>query len=708
MSSVLQLQTADLPAWAPPSREVDEWMRLPVRYRERVTADMESFRLIDMGRSSGLAINDAAAAAALRRGPGRGNAPKSIADRYRLWSQKDRDWRVLVPGWRNPSADPLPAAFVRYWQQLVVRHQRSDGTRAAYRTLLQTWVSGGEIPGYGTWRDWWKLEKHWMPTPSRITTAPADLPKGWSYANLWRRMPKQSVVVSARQGEFAAHSFQTGLIRDRSALRPMELIVLDDFWVDKTIVFPDPATGRLVTGRAIGCLALDVATGLRLGWLLRPRTSDAMGLRREEVRELLVNIFASLGLPPYPVTVLVENASAAISPDDELAIRQCLGDQVEIRRTGMLRGSPLEGEWGSGSGQPWAKGWIEANIRLIHTNACALPGETGPNSRTSKPAEHDAMVAYTQRIIKAAGVNPVVLDRLRLPLLTYDQAREAYDAILVAADERHDHRMQGFEQVLTARDLSTGEWVKQEDMTPDMQLGDITVQMESPRERWMRLCRGVQFSEVPEYRLLPLLQRHRRLTLNGNAIRFDDAGAGGRLVFWSEAEAPLLRQHAGREVLAWYSDKADWVHLTDAATQAYLGSVSRQRSVGILNESELGRAAGAIHRDRLREREETRDLLEPKNERIREIMDANEAVLPALAAPRKGRLPGDTSLPGAPAAQALTEGEAQRRAQATAAKALRERRLSGASDRLASLADAEDTEPAAPAPRPERDLSRLI
>lgn len=613
----------------------ETWLRMTEADRNWVRVHM----LIFVALAAADSINrEAGRQAQIYRGE-RGFSKKAIMDKFRRFRQNGGDWRSVVPRWKNKNG-ALPMEFIIFFTSLVGDSKREDGARGAYRRLLHDYYAAGRpIPGYsGDWRAIWLKDHPKVPVPEACSLNPGDLPGGWSYGNLMRHLPSEARRALMRRGIAAAHRHQRHLVRDRSQLRPFELIALDDFWLD--IQCWHPGNGKPQIVRPIGVLALDVATGIDLAFGLKPRLmrkdGTREGIQRAEVRELLVSLFETRGLPPYPVTLLVENAAAAISPADEEALKTMFGDRVRVDRTGVFNDVLLKNGFRERGGKPWEKGWVESFFRLLHISIAHLPGQTG-SRYDNAPGDQDDAVRYTRKLLTRSGLTESDIEALRLPVLKFDQAQDAVWKALKMLQNRTDHRLQGFDSVIEWR-TADGDPYRPEkalyllDARSREEVTDIVKRPESPIERFRRLMVDVKMSPLPRGMLWPLYAAHRRVTITGKGLRFQDLAVSREpLEFWDEPCA-VLEENVGRKLLAWYKPhEPDCVHLTtledDPSKRRYLGTVPRWKSVNIRDRSALGKAAAKVATARNRDIAAVRGFLSDADARLKRDREHNEMIV---------------------------------------------------------------------------------
>ena len=596
---------------------------------------------------------------------------------YYAWRNSKRDWRVLVRRYAGSTA--LPVEFVEEVRRRAEQNKR--GTRQALLTMKDEWKAGASIPGYGTWREHYLIEY-----PERAVPAQWPMgffPKGWSQSNLYTKQSSKAERMLARRGVAAAKRYLPHVIRDTSDLRFLELIAIDDFEIDVLVLARHPITGKYEITTCTGLLAIDVATRTIVGFGLKPRFKGEEGQRiaitRGDVQGLLHSVFTEHGLPVgYGVTILAENAAAAISGDFELALETLLG--VQVARTGLLHDKTLRNGFVQGGGKPWEKGWIESTFNLMHNMAGALAGQKGASYQL-KPADLEAKILFAEKLIAIEGLAPEVIAQLRVPFLPFEQALEGYTRIFRAMERRTAHKMEGFGEIVQYQLPDGSDTVSAEALVTldrDQVLACTPVpRKESPLERKARVTAGVQFSKIPDGLLALLLLTPKKVTLRNHAIAF---AHGAKSYTFSNADSPVLALPEGTELLGYFDGtNSSTLHCTHLDGR-YVGPVKRRGAVSIRDREAIAAECGEVSRiitkhvlNPVRARHETENAQlaadDAHNLKLLRAAGIAEADIPArLLPPAKQAAPAhnapasadtNTATP-APAAKSLTQKLARR------------------------------------------------
>ncbi len=434
-----------------------------------------------------------------------------------------------------------------------------------------------------------------------------------------------------RTGRKAAYAHQMPLLRDRSKLKPFQYVAIDDFWIDQQIIFMGASKPQVC--RAIGLLALDVATGRDLAFFLKPRLTREDGTRegicRDEVRKLLLILFELHGVPAdYPVTLIVEKATVAVSPALEEALRQATGGHVKIARTGIVDDALLPHGFKERGGKPQEKGWVESFFRLVHTTAGHLPGQTGSRYE-NLPGDTAMTVHYVKQLIKRAGVDPDLLARLDWPLLKFEEAQAAYRELLRLLSHRTDHRLQGFEKFTRWRYGPGEDWRPIEELkrlpAAVAHSAQIMEERESPSARFDRLLSQVRMVKLPPEALLSLYDYPRPARIRSGRIIIEDRNLSiDPITFWEE-KSEVLEKYSGESFDAHLARDLSAVHLTKSGR--YIGSVERYTAPSLDDPAALGRLSGQVHRQRERDVSTVRRDLAHHDERLQSMREHNEEVL---------------------------------------------------------------------------------
>ncbi|MBC8010047.1 MAG: hypothetical protein H7067_08120 [Burkholderiales bacterium] len=392
----------------------------------------------------------------------KGMSAVRIRAKYKLYVESGGDWRSLIKGYKSPGGQP--PAFVEFMRGLIEQSPRGVAAACAY-LREELWPSGVSIPGYGTWVEWFTGTWPDQPVPTRF---PRVYPSGWSPEQLARHQPSRAARAMMQQGIAEAHNYLPKLKRDTSALRPMEIIVIDDFELDHRSTFAGDPERNLPAQIAPvgGLLAKCVGTRKNLAWLLGPRVLRDVrqpdgsikqvrcNIRTPDVQALLYAVFRDHGLPDYDVTILCETKSATILPALEQFLLIAFGGRVRVQRTSLIEHKTLANGFVEGGGTPWEKGWIESDFNWNWNQlALRLEGWKGSNQRLNGPANDAAKEIHVLRFIgadaagKKLNLPPEVIEMLKLPFPSFATMEAAFAQVMAAGERRTRHRFNGFDKV---------------------------------------------------------------------------------------------------------------------------------------------------------------------------------------------------------------------------------------------------------------------
>lgn len=590
------LVEAKLVRFSLPLEDTVEFASISERRRMEVTVILRLLERVHAlrGERSSLQVACATVAAASKHLM-RGCSAQSLRRKYETYLGSGCDWRSLVAAYKGPAS--TPAEFNEYVKKLAEDNHRSMS--AAFALLIQQWREGMPIPGYGTWVEYFIREYPAQPLPK---TCPRSLvPSGWSQRTLYRKAPCKGARMLFQRGIAAAKQFFPSVIRDTSTLRPMEYIAIDDFELDCLCVFAGDDQHKPQIGRVAGLLAIDVATRRKLHWGIGQRLERTeeqpdgtiktvrTGIARIDVQLFLHCLFERYGLPEYTVTIVCENAAAAISPELELAFTTLFEGRIRIERTGLIHDRTLTNGFIQGGGRPWEKGWIESTFNGLWNVMGAMPGYKGNNQRLTGPADLDAKIAYTKALIghgeNKLNLPPEKIELLRLPFPSIQAVEQAFAWACAVHDSRTIHKIQGFDRV-TEFELGNGgdpvPLLALSTLTPEQQVAVKPVErMESPFERWGRLAASVSFRPIPPAALAILLLAPKKVTFRNHAFSFQHGKSGFSYIDRSGLLADQLTE--GVEYLAFFNPKNPaQLHVT-TLQGALVGTLDR-----------LGGARGAI------------------------------------------------------------------------------------------------------------------
>ena len=653
----------------------EELLSLKLEIRNLVLDRLEAMREIILSESP----NKACMAIAYRKEAesAKGWSYKRL---YALYSEfsKSGDWRVLRPNWRG-NKEGLPPAFVEWFRELLLRGSRKTPCHAARRQLINLFRKGEPIPGYGTKYEW--ARNTGRPVPG-LMGGDRELPDGWSLGNLQRIKPRSKYLLDgARQGVFAAHSSAPAMVlRDKSQLRFMEWIAFDDVRIDKICTIAEKGLKRQF-GYPLAVFAFDVATGCDIAHIVKPRA--VIGIASEDVKQLILNIVAQRGLPPYPVTFQIENAAATLSEADELALKQTFRDRIIIKRCGTLHDAFLKGGFKEGGGKPWCKSWIEVFFRPFQEQLALSDGSSG-NRYDNMPAQTKYALSYARELLRKAGSREEIVDKLLLPHPRFEDICDLIIEALDALRKRTDHNLQGFEvKTEWRRDKFDRVHTKAElDQLSDDELSQIEIweRLESPLERMNRLAKGIDFwrPDPRQYcHLLALKQVWKFAITNGGctftakSLKIHKCERIQENLTFKSPSDDIIEKYTGKKMLCYFADDLSVVHLTYEGR--HICACERVRRVNMLDSDAIKRAAEAAAKRNNEARAVLTPLMPAKAAELAAMREHNSGVLGEAAklARKIRKTEADTQIARVETSKRARKiGTARRAAIAAAARAL--------------------------------------
>jgi hypothetical protein len=573
--------------YAIPEGDMAEFSRLAGKEQERVKllltifAKMEEGGVSTMSETLGFQLRNL-----------RGFGASNLRTLFYAW--KTNGWQAVVRGYNN-GHDKLPHLFVEYFRALCECNGRS--MKQAMGKLYRAWASGESIPGYGTWHNWFLTE---YPDREFPAICPG-IPKGWGKSNLYSLQPSKGQRALATKGFAAAKSHLLSIVRDPGKLLPLQLVVIDDFEIDQMCFYHDPITGTRGICRMAGIAAMDVATRRIIGLILKPRVTDDSGkmraITRAEVRWLLFQVLKDHGVPKHGMTIMAENAAAAVTTELELTFKNLFGGLVAVTRTGVIDQAVIAGGFKDSGGKPWLKGWIESFFNLMHNVAAGMvPGNKGASYQL-KPANLDTMVRVSERLIgtgpRDARLSDEQLKKARIPFKSSDELCDLYMQIFRIIEQRTDHEMLGFDEVMEWRSHPSQppqpfEALAQLTEEEQCAVEVLPPRKQSPRERWDALYPRIERTVVADHALMVLLLTPRKGKIKGAKITFDHNGKG--YTWLIDAKSTLATLPEGNEVLCYFDPtQASRAHVCQLDGRA-LGEVLRWGPVDLTDQAAVTEA----------------------------------------------------------------------------------------------------------------------
>jgi len=526
---------------AKPSRREELTLTLKVLGRIHAARDSRDF----------VAVTDEIAAGYRHR---KGFSGPSLRRKYYAYRDASWDWRALVKNYKTPSAQPTE--FVEFLKGIIETNPRSAA--AAINVLLnEIWPSGAHVPGYGTWQNWFAQTHPLQPIPKHF---PRVYPDGWTPGNLRSRYaPTKAQRAVFSQGFHAAHRYLPVVKRDPSSLRPMEWIVFDDFELDTQVVHPGDPERKIKPGvyYVAGIMAMCVGSRKKLAWEIGTRFDRTetqpngtvkkirSNLRASDMQALLYQMFSEHGLPDYQVTLICENATAAISPELELMLTTAFEGRIKVDRTAVIRHKTLANGFVEKGGAPWEKGWIESEFNYLWNQMAGQRGYKGSNERLNAPGHLAEARKYALKFCsqgdrpKDLNLPPEIISELRLPFPSPTELETTFDFVVARSETRTKHRIQGFDKItefMWPRNLPAPEGIDPHGLNSFRALALIEPadrtqliakpRNESPLERWERLCLDHPRQSLSHNVLSILLLTPKRATYKNSAASFTHQDEG--------------------------------------------------------------------------------------------------------------------------------------------------------------------------------------
>ena len=413
---------------------------------------------------------------------------KTFRGKFDLW-RREQDWLVLVnraragAAWQSTRRG-LPDVFLDYVAARLGEYKRGDAGTQAILSIHRQWATGRNhrgvaepIPGY---------------TANWAARQTARLPAGWEKSNLRKQLKARAkfgpaVKALLHEGSAAARAFLPRVHGTRAGLRFLEVVQFDDVRCDFDVM--DTATGEVCDLWLL--IARDVATGMLLGFGMRPARRREDGsqehLKLRDMKQLCGWLLECYGLPPYPMTWVLENGTATLETSVRAALAEMLGDRIDFRMGSMIGGKSAVGYIEKRFGNSAAKAMLESLNRLMHMMASHFPGQIGANY-AKLPAEFYARKKEAEQIW--ATLRGEDRAEARYPFYTIPQAREGLFEIFGIQNRRSEHRMEGFKTLAEWFDGTT--WQPAQLAPADMRGVPTRTRMESPVERAGRLLQDCE------------------------------------------------------------------------------------------------------------------------------------------------------------------------------------------------------------------------
>lgn len=423
-----------------PTRDLPEFEALSLRNQQQIATLLEAFEVINTAATLTAGY---AAAAAVYGGP-RGFSTHTLRRKFKEYRDSNGDWRVLINDTLEGTAqDKFPEAFLQEVQRRADANSRS--IESALKQLRSDWTLGREIPGYGTWRDWWRRTRPHRPLPAH----PPGHPGGWSPRNLRRLLDKSKFRSTAHKlGLTAAKKFRPGLKQTRVGCPVGHIIQWDDLEHD----FFVNDFGHEQAVRPLELFAHDYASAYKTFWGCKPKWRDDEGFTKklsgDMMRLVVAGHFYMHGYLPEVGTICVaEHGTACFNEEMRRILYDATGGMITVSDSGFDGRAAHAGLYhGSWRGQPGHKASLESSNNLVHNRTGHFPGQTGP-SVARRPEHLHGALKHNSQLIEARRWMPAELHHhLDHPFLEYSQGMRMLSEVYHQIATERDHAVEGWLQ----------------------------------------------------------------------------------------------------------------------------------------------------------------------------------------------------------------------------------------------------------------------
>ena len=370
----------------------------------------------------------------------RGTSPSRLRTLFTEY-RRTRDWRILIDNaLEYQPLNKFPAEFIEHLQQCVDANTRSIET--ALKKIRRDWTYGLHIPGYGTWKQWYKRTHPGRPLPS---TVPAH-PVGWTTRNLRRKLDTSKFRRAATTtGRIAATKHRPTVLTTRAGCWVHSHLMWDDVWHDHFV----NSFAEKQAGRPLELFSHDYFSARKVRYGLRVRTEGdngkMQGLTAQMMRMIVAATYYLDGYSPRGTINVAEHGTAAFSEDMERTLFDATGGLVTVTRSGLLGDPAHLGQYnGRRIGNPRFKASLESSNNLVHNLLADLPGQTGP-SKERRPEQLDGLLRYNKRLLAALQqLPPERAALLQFPLLEQTQFMHVLSDIYRFLETDTDHNLEGW------------------------------------------------------------------------------------------------------------------------------------------------------------------------------------------------------------------------------------------------------------------------
>ncbi len=434
---------------------------LPGDVKTEVLMKGRLMREIHAAKEAGKKILPTCKAIALRMQGRRGMSADRLSDKYYEWREIGAaaliDHRKCggcgMTGCTQARLRSLPAGIIRLYQKNCGTNNK-QGLTESWQGLIRELCAGKIIADGLTWQTLHRDLYPGLVIPDRCPWSLTNPPRGWSLATFMRHKPSRPLLDMMKHGLSAGWNHAPDVRMDMTKLRFLERVYFDDHKLDFKVLVWD-RNGKVQTVELWGLFALDASTGACIAFGLRPKILRAdgttEGLTMRDMQHLIADILARYGYPTaYKMTLIVENAAAAVSAYlEELLLTRTYG-QVIVQRTGVHDGDMLMQGFGERWGAPRGKAPMESWFHILDISLGMVKGQTGSNW-TVKPGELDGREKVARALAAVLNAHPDLADKISSPLHWAGEAHLIVTEAIKEINARTDHDMERHETILEFR-----------------------------------------------------------------------------------------------------------------------------------------------------------------------------------------------------------------------------------------------------------------
>ncbi len=292
---------------------------------------------------------------------------------YTRWSRNGHCPASFKVDYKGPKTQMPPELILEFQRRATL--EGMEAISRAIDWLKADWRDGKELPGLGTWKEWWVRDdrtKH-LPLPD----GPPEFP--FSDRTLYNYKPSKAEKAWGNKGAAEARKYLPHTTRDYSGLRPAQLYTLDDVRLDLIVV--DDFTGR--PANAVAYIMMEVGSRRIVSFVMRP----ANAMKSKDVDACICRGLQVCGIGvDYETHILLEHGTVAMSEPAKNLLETASEGRIVIDRTSMNGGRRWQGAPADRSSGHWmGKAVIESFMRKLHLALMNLPGQRGNHYR-NQPA----------------------------------------------------------------------------------------------------------------------------------------------------------------------------------------------------------------------------------------------------------------------------------------------------------------------------------